>query len=194
MVLRLNRRSVCLIIAAGLAALFCLPYFCSDLLALEHDTLFHLSRIEGLSEAIRRGDFLPALYAYKNNGFGYASPLFYCDLFLLPATILYAMHIPIIIVSKIYVFLIAWVGACCALYAMNEYTSSSGLCMIGALLFTFSSYHINDFFIRAALGEALAFSVLPLFMVNTPPALTNTPLPTLYNPILQNVHRNLYLL
>ena len=71
MVFRLTRRSTCFLIAALLAVLFCLPYLTSDFLALEHDTLFHLSRIEGLSEAIGRGDFLPALYPYKNDGFGY---------------------------------------------------------------------------------------------------------------------------
>ena len=147
-----------------IAALFCIPY-CSTSVFAGLDMTFHLSRIDGMLSSIRDLQFPIAIYPDKNYGFGYASPLFYCDLFLLPAAILYAMHIPIILVFKIYVFLIAWVGACCALYAMNEYTSSSGLCMIGALLFTFSSYHINDFFIRAALGEALAFSVLPLFMV-----------------------------
>ena len=158
-----QRRNI-ILIGFLIAGIFCVPFYSPSIFA-GLDMTFHLSRIDGMLSAIRDLQFPIAIYPDKNYGFGYASPLFYCDLFLLPATILYAMHIPIILVYKIYVFVIAWIGACCALYAMNEYTEHSGICLFGALLFTFSSYHINDFFIRAALGEALAFSILPLFMV-----------------------------
>ena len=158
-----QRRNI-ILIGFLIAGFFCIPFYSPSVFA-GLDMTFHLSRIDGMLSAIRDLQFPIVIYPEKNFGFGYASPLFYCDLFLLPAAILYAMHIPIIIVYKIYVFMIAWIGACCALYAMNEYTDHSGICLFGALLFTFSSYHINDFFIRAALGEALAFSILPLFMV-----------------------------
>ena len=160
----LSQKKNIILIGFVIAALFCIPFYNSSVFA-GLDMTFHLSRIDGMLSSLRDLQFPLAIYPEKNYGFGYASPLFYCDFFLLPATLLYAAHIPIIIVYKLYVFLIAWLGACTALYAMNEYTSHSDLCLAGAVLFTFSSYHINDFFIRAALGEALAFSLLPLFMV-----------------------------
>ncbi len=50
---------------------------------LEHDTCFHLSRIEGLAQSFKDGIYMPRIYPYKNNNFGYASPLFYCDFFFL---------------------------------------------------------------------------------------------------------------
>lgn len=147
-----------------IAAVFCIPFYAPTVFA-GLDLRFHLSRIDGIITAVKDLQFPLAVYPEKNFGFGYASPLFYCDLFLLPAALLYAIHIPLVIVYKVYVFCIAWIGAASALYAMNEFTDRPWLCFFGAVVYTFSSYHINDFFIRAALGEAMAFSILPLFAV-----------------------------
>ena len=70
-----------LLCALGLALLFVLPWLMKDQLGIEHDTFFHLSRIEGMARSLQAGHFPPYIYPYKNNGFGYAAPLFYCDLF-----------------------------------------------------------------------------------------------------------------
>ncbi len=158
-----QKRNV-ILIGFLIAAVFCIPFYNTSVF-LGLDMTFHMSRFDGLLSALRDFQFPVAIYPEKNFGFGYASPLFYCDLFILPAAILYATKLPIILVYKIYVFAVAWFGACTSLYAMSKYTKHAWLALVGSLLFTFSSYHINDFFIRAALGEAIAFSILPLFMV-----------------------------
>lgn len=160
MVLRLNRRSVCLIIAAVLAALFCLPYFCSDVLALEHDTLFHLSRIEGLSEAIRRGDFLPALYPYKNNGFGYASPLFYCDILLIPFSLLYLAGLPLSWCYKLLIFAATLFSTYAVLRLLVRVVRNSYSAVALSTAFCFSSYRITDVYVRGAVGEMMAIGFL----------------------------------
>ena len=159
-----RNKKITLAVAFLIAAVFCIPFYRSELFT-GLDLTFHLSRIDGLLYATRDLQFPVAIYPDKNFGFGYASPLFYCDLFLYPAAVLYALNIPLLIVYKIYVFIIAWIGAYTALIAMHTFTRSQLLCLFGAVIFTFSSYHINDFFIRAALGEAMAFSLMPLFPV-----------------------------
>ncbi len=164
MVLRLNRRSVCLIIAAGLAALFCLPYFCSDVLALEHDTLFHLSRIEGLSEAIRRGDFLPALYPYKNNGFGYASPLFYCDILLIPFSLLYLAGLPLSWCYKLLIFSTTMFSTYAVLRLLVRIVRNSFSAVALTTAFCFSSYRITDVYVRGAVGEMMAIGFLAVIV------------------------------
>ena len=73
-----------LLLALVLATTFNIPYLTKDFLGIEHDTFFHLSRITGLADSIREGNLFPCIYPNKNNGFGYASPLFYCDFFILP--------------------------------------------------------------------------------------------------------------
>ena len=160
MVLRMNRRSVCLLIAACFAALFCFPYFCSDLLALEHDTLFHLSRIEGLSEALRRGDFLPALYPYKNNGFGYASPLFYCDILLTPFSLLYLAGLPLSWCYKLLIFAATLFSTYAVLRLLVRITGNSFTACALSAAFCFSSYRVTDVYVRGAVGEMMAIGFL----------------------------------
>lgn len=53
------------------------------------DTMFHLGRVDALAEHFLVGGGYPCrLYASSCAGFGYASPLFYGDLFLLPVALL----------------------------------------------------------------------------------------------------------
>ena len=160
MVFRLTRRSTCFLIAALLAVLFCLPYLTSDFLALEHDTLFHLSRIEGLSEAIGRGDFLPALYPYKNDGFGYASPLFYCDLLLIPFSLAMRAGLPLVWCYKILILSATMFSCYAVLRLLVRITGNSFTAAAVTAAFCFSSYRITDVYVRGAVGEMMAIGFL----------------------------------
>ena len=93
-----------LLSALVIACLFCYPYLVKDFLGVEHDTFFHLSRIQGLAESFSRGDFLPAVYPYKNNGFGYASPLFYSDFWLIIPALLYNAGLSLASCYKFFIF------------------------------------------------------------------------------------------
>lgn len=74
------------------------------------DLPFHLNRIVGIAKAFEEGQILPKIYAYHNNGFGYAAPLFYCDLFLYPFGILYHFGVSAVISYKLCVFFYTLVG------------------------------------------------------------------------------------
>ena len=80
----------CVFLGASIlfALLFCIPYLGKDLLPIEHDTFFHVARIQAMADAIGHKDFLPAVFSLQNNGYGYASPLFYNNLFLIPSALL----------------------------------------------------------------------------------------------------------
>ncbi len=143
---------------------FCIPFYQSTVFT-GLDLTFHLSRIQGILTSIADHQLPLAVYPDKNFGFGYASPLFYCDLFLIPASVLYSLHLPLVIVYKLYVFVIALLGSLAALKLMCHLSKDDKTAVFCTSLFVFSSYHINDFFIRAALGEAMAFSLLPLVIL-----------------------------
>ena len=160
MVLRLSRRQISLAAAAVLAVLFCLPYLSSGFLAIEHDTFFHLSRIQGLADAIRRGDLLPALYPYKNNGFGYASPLFYCDLLLTPFSLLYLAGLPLAWAYKLVIFCATWFSAYAVLRMLMRITGDFPAPLAVTAAFVFSNYRITDVYVRGALGEMMAIGFL----------------------------------
>lgn len=55
-----------------------------------NDTLFHVARIDGLANHFAAGGGYPCrLYESFCDGYGYAAPLFYCDLFLIPFALLH---------------------------------------------------------------------------------------------------------
>lgn len=60
------------------------------------DTAFHLGRIEGLATHFREGGGYPLrLDAWACAGYGYATPIFYCDLFLTPLAAARALGAPL---------------------------------------------------------------------------------------------------
>lgn len=64
------------------AVIFTMPYLAKDAVGIEMDTFFHLARIQSMSESIREGSLYPLIFPDQNGGYGYGSPLFYCNLFL----------------------------------------------------------------------------------------------------------------
>lgn len=70
-----------------LCFLACLPLF-TDGLLWGDDIDFHLTRIAHLAQGLQDGQFPVRLYTSMLNGYGYAAPLYYCELFLyIPATL-----------------------------------------------------------------------------------------------------------
>ncbi len=148
-----------------LTVLVLYPYLVKDFLAIEHDTFFHLSRIENLSISIRNGDFFPALYPFENNGFGYASPLFYSDFFLIVPALLHIASLSLINAYKLAVFCATLIGAIGMLKLSFAMTQDQNASMVSTAAFMFSNYHITDIFVRGALGEIFALAALPFVLL-----------------------------
>ncbi len=153
-----------IILALVIALLFNGPYLTKDFLGIEHDTFFHLARIEGLADALKRGDFLPAIYPYKNNGFGYASPLFYSDFFLYIPSLFYLLGLSLANSYKLCIFLFTFVSCFNMNQFLNKISKSKLAIIVGTLSYTFSNYHISDVYVRGALGEVSAMMFIPLLL------------------------------
>ena len=166
MVLRLKKRerALYLIAAFVIAMLFTMPYFTKDLLPIEHDTHFHLSRIDGLAQAIAHGDLLPAMYPAKNNGFGYPNPLFYCDLFLYPYALLNLAGMPISVCYKVMILVNSMLAAYAVMCLLHRIGMKDSHAFLGALAYTFANYHITDVYVRGAVGEVQAMIFLPILL------------------------------
>lgn len=130
-----------------------------------HDYSFHLCRIQEISKNISHGQWFSPIYYDHTAGYGYASPLFYGDWFL---------HLPGLLVTlglsveqAFRTFLVLCVS-CCALasYLCFKKITKTGLGgLVGAVLFTFSSYMSMDFMTRTALGEIQAFAFCPIILL-----------------------------
>ena len=86
-----------------LTILFCIPLYKNSVYT-GTDIGFHISRIKNISDGLRAHTFPVYVYPYINNGFGYASPMFYCDIFLLFSALLYILGVPIIIINYNLIF------------------------------------------------------------------------------------------
>lgn len=127
-----------------------------------HDLLFHLERLRGMAEGVRAGIFPVRINPNALNSYGYATGLFYPDLFLYPAALLAAAGIPLVTSYKL--FLVGWMlfnalSMFCVARRIAGKDAATGF--IAGLLFAYSSYFAVDVFSRAALGEVLAFPFIP---------------------------------
>ncbi len=154
-----------ILVALGITVLFCLPYITKDFVGIEHDTYFHFSRITGLAERIQDFDLLPAIYPYKNNGYGYASPMFYNDLLLYLPAILYNLGFSLAFCYKAVIFGSTFCSASAMMYLTKRITKNRYISYIVSFAYIFSNYRITDTFVRSAVGEVMAFTFLPLLLL-----------------------------
>ena len=94
------------------------------------------------------------------NGYGYASPLCYCELFLLLPALLYNLWLPLRTCYQVYLFAVTLATCLIAYFSFAKITASRRLGLLGALLYTLSAYRLTCVYTRAAVGEftAMAFS------------------------------------
>ena len=97
-----RRRALRLPLAlAGITLLACLPLF-SNYLYFGHDLEFHMQRIAAMAAELSYGQFPVRLTTTTLNGYGYASPLCYCELFLLLPALLYNLWLPLRTCYQVY--------------------------------------------------------------------------------------------
>ena len=133
-------------------ALFaCFPYLNKSNIY-THDIGFHLNRINGLAEGIKAFD-IPHLIDFNMlKGLGYATPLFYPELFLyIPAMIMSIFGISVMTAYKVLLFLISFFTLFFMYIALKGMFKKETLAYFGSIIYTFSLYRIVNIFIRGAL-------------------------------------------
>ena len=152
-------------LAAVLITSFVLfPYF-DDVIYRGHDLQYHLSRLDGIVTAIADRQFPLAIYPDKNFGYGYASPLFYSDLFLIiPSVLVKVFSIPLVIMFKIIVFVFTFFTNLTMMMVLYLFFGRKDAAVFGAFLLTSCNYYVTDVYIRGALGEIMAFAFMPALL------------------------------
>ena len=146
---------VCLALFAA-----CLPLFTVNCIV-GHDTIYHLLRIESLKTGIENG--LPFLRVNMLffNGQGYASSMFYPDLFLYIPALLRVFGLGINASWHIFIAFCLAAGFASAYYCMYTVGQNHMSSLVFALIFTLFRYHLSDIYIRGAAGEFTAMIFVP---------------------------------
>lgn len=126
-----------------------------------HDLEYHLLRIESLKEAILIGRPFLKVNTLFYGGAGYASTMFYSDLFMHIPALLRVCHVSI---GKSFHIYTAMIFALCYLstyYCVWKMSLSKFSATVAAILLTLCPYHMDDMLVRTACGENAAFIFLP---------------------------------
>lgn len=137
----------------------------ADFLFYGHDLDFHIGRIAALSNSIQNGQFPQRIEQSMLNGYGYATPLFYGELFLYFPAILNSLCVPLQACYQIYVIGVNIVTCLSAYFCFKKITEKEKYAILGAFLYTCSSYRLMNVYLRAAVGEYTALAFLPMVLL-----------------------------
>lgn len=165
-----KRRRDALILVA--AALFASAPALMEGLFDGHDLYFHLNRIEGMASALRCGQFPVRIHASTLLGYGYASSEFYPELFLYLPAVLRNLGVSLVACVQALQILINLATALICYASARRIFGSREVSVCASVLYTLSVYRLINVFARAAYGEALAMTFLPLLIAATVDVLT----------------------
>lgn len=124
----------------------------------------NLMRIENIRFSIENGYFPVLLWPRTLNGYGSIGTL-NPYLFLIPAALMRVAGISAITAYKSCIVLINVLAVVNMRSLAKRFMDSEKAVFLAVFLFMLAPYRISDVYFRAALGESLAFSFMPLFFL-----------------------------
>lgn len=156
---------VLLVVSAFLITqFFCFPYS-NGKLHLGADVGFHMNRFFSLAIAMKNDDVYPYLNWYQNYGFGYPTPMFYCNIMLyLPAYFL-LQGMDIVPAYKLFVTILIFIAVLMMGILISKVSKYKFAPFIGMLVFILNTHSITDILRRGGLGELLALVFIPFILI-----------------------------
>ncbi len=126
------------------------------------DLIFHLNRIEGIYLGLKGGIFPVKIQPNWFNGAGYASGVMYGDIFLYIPAILRMAGFEVYASYKIFLFIINAATVVVAYFSYSRIFDNKKIGLLCSFIYALSPYRLINIYRRAAVGESLAMTVLPL--------------------------------
>ncbi len=156
----MRRESWVIVLAAAIAV--SIPLFRPDAFVVASDSLFHLGRIEGITECLRAGDWTARMHSTQLFGFGYPVGIFYPQLWLYIPAILCLAGISLGLSWNLWLIGVNFFTAFAAWYSFSHLLRSSRTGAYAAAIYVTFFYRIHDLYFRYAIGEVLAMAFIPL--------------------------------
>ncbi len=151
-------------IVFGLFAVFLLS--CANLLIdythLGDDAFFHLNRIEGIAREWMNGHFPARLESYCMFGMGYPMSIMYPEVFLWPAALLRVMGFDLSFCLKADIAFVNLLTVILSYFSFKNIFRSRRIGLWGSTVYSLSLYRLYNIYDRAAVGEFIAMTFLPL--------------------------------
>lgn len=128
------------------------------------DLIYHLMRIEVLTQSILNGEIFTRMHSAWLAGHGYASNFFYGDTFLAFPALLRIIGFNLDSAYRIYVAAANLATAIIAYLSFSRCFRNKYIGMFGCALYTLAPYRIYNIYNRAAVGEYTAMVFLPLLV------------------------------
>lgn len=136
----------------------------TDFITKGHDLDYHLTRIDGLAQALKCGQFPVRINPEFANGHGQVNPVMYPELFLYFPAVLRLLGVSLILSYQMLCIglnlVCAWVGY----ISFRKLFDSKTLGVLMSAFYTLSLYRMNNLYMRAALGEWIGMIFLPLVL------------------------------
>lgn len=158
--LYVGAKTAVVVIVLGCATALASALALIDGVCLFDDCRFHLLRIEGITQALRDGQFPVRINPIAKDGYGYATSLFYGELFLYFPAILRLFGVTI---QGAYQTFVVAVHILTAVISYRSFRPIFGrkIGLAGAVLYVLSPYRLHRLYAAAAIGEYLAITFLP---------------------------------
>ena len=152
----------CLFLLGGAVLLASMPVLMQGGGIFGDDIYFHLSRIEGIAQGLKSGQFPVRIYSQAKNGYGYAPSLFYGELCLYFPAVLRTLGVSVQLSYHLYVLAVQMLTAGIAFYSFRQMFSHNKTALLGSVLYLLNPYRLQNLYWRAAVGEYTAMAFLPL--------------------------------
>jgi len=157
-----NLFAICMLTASVLLSYY--PYL-TDYFSMGADIPYHWLRIEHLKEAFLCDQQFPVrIQPEWLYGHGYATSLFYSDLFLVFPALLRLIGFSLMSAYKIYVFAVMCGTAAIAYWSVKKCVENTYISVFAASLYVLAPYRIYNFYNRGAVGEYTAMMFYPLVL------------------------------
>lgn len=144
-------------------------------LAQGHDLPFHATRTEGIWQELCAGQFPVRMESLWLGGYGYASEIYYGDLFLYFPALLRLSGFTITEAFKFYILFINIATAFVSYFSFRKITGSRYAPAVSSVLYSCAAFRMTDLYVRTTAGEMAALIFLPVVAAGFIGILRNDP-------------------
>ncbi len=148
----------------GLILLFAALPLTLDYLIGSGDLGYHLMRVEGIKDGIRNGQFPIRISPEWQQGYGYASPIFYGETILYVAALFRLIGFTVTTSFRLFLFVIAAATVLISYFCFKKMFGEPYIGVFCSMLYSLSVYRIYKTYFCGSWGETLGVMLLPLIV------------------------------